>query len=74
MGALREFSLQADASVLDEIQAIAHVEGRQLQSVVTDALREYVTKKRQPSPQRDVVDAVEESVRLRDELYRDLAK
>jgi hypothetical protein len=74
MTALRKFSSQADPEVLREIQDIATREGRQFQAVLGDAMREYLNRKRQESPRRSVIEAFEESVRERDELYRSLAK
>jgi hypothetical protein len=74
VAALQKFSSQADPEVLREIQEIATREGRQLQAVLGDAMREYLNRKRQETPRRSVLEAFEASVRERDELYRSLAK
>jgi len=74
MGTLRKFSSQAEPEVLDGLQEIAAREGRQLQSVLGDAMREYLAHKRQQAPRRNVLEAFQESLRERDELYRSLAK
>jgi hypothetical protein len=74
MRALRKFSSQADPEVLEALQAIADQEGRQLQSVLGEAMREYLARKRSKLPRRNVLEAFEQSLRERDELYRSLAK
>jgi hypothetical protein len=74
MSALRKFSSQADPEVLEGLQVIATREGRQFQAVLGDAMREYLTRKQQLVPRRDVLEAFKESLKERDELYRSLAK
>jgi predicted transcriptional regulator len=74
MAALRKFSSQADPEVLEGLQEIASREGRQFQAVLGDAMREYLTQKRQQATRRNVLEAFQESVEERDELYRSLAK
>ncbi len=74
MVALRKFSSQAEPEVLDGLQEIAAREGRQLQAILGDAMREYLVHKRQQAPRRNVLEAFQESLKERDELYRSLAK
>jgi hypothetical protein len=74
MGTLRKFSSQAEPEVPDGLQEIAVREGRQLQAVLGDAMREYLAHKRQQAPRRNVLEAFQESLKERDELYRSLAK
>jgi hypothetical protein len=74
MSALRKFSSQADPEVLEGLQEIATREGRQFQAVLGDAMREYLTQKRQQAPRRNVMEAFQQSLKERDELYRSLAK
>jgi hypothetical protein len=74
MKALRKYSSQADPEVLEAMQAIADHEGRQLQAVIGDAMREYLAAKQQQAPRRNVLEAFQKSLRERDELYRKLAK
>jgi len=74
MGTLRKFSSQAEPEVLDGLQEIATREGRQLQAVLGDAMREYLAHKRQQAPRRNVLEAFQESLNERDALYRSLAK
>ena len=74
MSALRKYSSQAEPEVLEAMQAIANREGRQLQSVLGEAMREYLARKQQQAPRRNVLEAFQESLREREELYRSLAK
>jgi hypothetical protein len=72
--ALRKFSSQADPKVLEGLHDIATREGRQFQAVLGDAMREYLAHKHQQAPRRNVLEAFQESLSERDELYRSLAK
>jgi hypothetical protein len=74
MKALRKYSSQADPDVLKAMQAIADHEGRQLQAVIGDAMREYLARRQQQGPRRNVLEAFQKSLKERDELYRKLAK
>ncbi len=74
MPALRKFSSQADPKVLKELQDLAAREGRQFQAVLGDAMREYVAQRRRHAPRKNVLEAFQESIEERDELYRSLAK
>jgi hypothetical protein len=74
MKALRKYSSQADPDVLKAMQAIAEQEGRQLQAVIGDAMREYLARRQQQAPRRNVLEAFQKSLKERDELYRKLAK
>jgi hypothetical protein len=74
MSALRKFSSQADPEVLEGLQEIAAREGRQFQAVLGDAMREYLAQKRRQAPRRNVLEAFQESLKERDDLYRSLAK
>ena len=74
MSTLRKFSSQADPKVLEALQEIAAREGRQFQAVLGDAMRDYLAQKRHNAPRRSVIEAFQESLKGRDELYRSLAK
>ena len=56
------------------MQAVADQEGRQLQAVIGDALREYLARRQQQAPRRNVLEAFQKSLKERDDLYRKLAK
>jgi hypothetical protein len=74
MNRLRKFSSQAEPEVLEAMQAVADREGRQLQAVLGEAMKEYLARKQQRAPRRSVLEAFQESLKERDELYRSLAK
>jgi len=74
MRALRKYSSQAEPELLDAMQAIADQEGRQLQAVIGEAMREYLTRRQQQPPRRNVLEAFQKSLKERDDLYRKLAK
>ena len=74
MKPLRKYSSQADPDVLEAMKAIANRDGRQLQAVIGDAMREYLARRQQPAPRRNVLEAFQKSLKERDELYRKLAK
>jgi hypothetical protein len=74
MSALRKYSSQAEPEILDAMQELANREGRQLQALIGEAMREYLARRKQQSPRRNVLEAFQQSLKERDELYRSLAK
>lgn len=74
MRTLRKYSSQADPKLLDAMQDIADQEGRQLQAVIGEALQEYLARRQQRPPRRNVLEAFHKSLKERDDLYRKLAK
>lgn len=71
---LQKFATQADPKVLEEVRSIAAKEGKQLQAVVDEALRDFIEKKRRGSPRPEVMAAFGRSLVQFDELYKALAK
>lgn len=71
---LAKFATQADPEVLDEVRAIAAKQGKQLQSVIDEALRDFVDKHKRGKPRPEVLTAFGESLAEYDVLYRKLAK
>ena len=74
MSQLIKFSSQAEAEVLEAIKKIAGQEGRQLQFVLDEAMRDYIEKKRTGKPRRHVMEAFDGSLHSFDPLYDALAK
>jgi hypothetical protein len=72
--AFQKFATQADPKVLEEVRAIASKEGKQLQAVVDEALRDFVEKKKRGTPRPAVLTAFGESLAEYDALYKELAK
>lgn len=69
-----KFATQADPEILAALRKMAVDEGRQLQALVDEALREYVERKNGASPRKHVMQALQASVTEYDRLYRDLSK
>ena len=69
-----KFATQADTEVLATLRKIAGDEGRQLQALVDEALREYIDQKLGNAPRRRVMEAMYDSMSQYDALYRELAK
>ena len=68
------FTTQADPEVLDEVRAIAAKEGKRLHSVIDEALRDFVDKRKRGVARPDVLTAFGESLAEYDVLYRKMAK
>jgi hypothetical protein len=71
---LAKFATQADPKVLEEVRRIAAKEGKQLQNVIDEALRDFIEKRKRGKPRPEVLTAFGESLAEFDALYRELAK
>ncbi len=69
-----KFATQADPDLLATLRKIAGDEGRQLQSLVDEALRESVERKQGKAPRRHVMQALQASMSQFDGLYRELSQ
>jgi hypothetical protein len=69
-----KFATQADPVILETLRSLAAKEGRQLQSLIDEALREYIERKQGLSPRKHVVQALQASMAQYDSLYRKLAE
>lgn len=69
-----KFATQADPAVLEILKSIAASEGRQIQALVDEALRDFIDKKTSKVPRRHIVDAFKASMTKYDSLYKKLAK
>lgn len=69
-----KFATQADSEILKALREMAAKEGRQLQILVDEAFREYLTRKQNMQPRQHVMAALDASLLKYDELYRELAK
>ena len=69
-----KFATQADPLVLETLRSIAGKEGRQLQALIDEALREYIERKQGLSPRKHVMQALQASLTRHDGLYRKLAE
>ncbi|HLE18744.1 MAG TPA: hypothetical protein VI728_10725 [Syntrophales bacterium] len=69
-----KISTQVDQSILVEVRSLARNEGRQLQALVDEALRDLLEKRRQQKPRNFVMSAYLESHEAYKSLYERLAK
>ena len=69
-----KFATQADPEVLAALRKIAGDEGRQLQALVDEALRDYIEQKQGNAPRKRVMQALADSMAQYDSLYRELSK
>lgn len=69
-----KFATQADPVVLQTLKSIAASEGRQIQALVDEALRDYIERKIRQYSRMHVMDAFMNSMEQYDSLYRELAK
>ena len=69
-----KFSSQAAPEVLAALRQIAEAEGRQFQSILDEALRDYIDRRQRERPRRHVMSAFAASLDEFDALYRELAK
>ena len=69
-----KFSYQAAPEVLAALREIAQQQGRQFQSVLDEALRDYIDRRQTERPRRHVMATFAASLDEFDSLYRELAK
>lgn len=75
MAVTREkFSSQLDPKILAKARKAASDEGRQFQSLLEDALTQYLENKNQTQPRAEIMQAFGLSLEKFDELYAHLAK
>jgi hypothetical protein len=72
--ARQKFASQADPALLAEMRAIAEEDGRQLQAVLEEAMRDLIDKRRGVQPRSEVLAHLEATVAENRELYRRLAQ
>jgi Flp pilus assembly protein TadB len=69
-----KFATQINAETLAEVRRIAETEGRQLQSLMDEALGDLLEKRRQSRPRAHVMSAYQRSHDPYGELYKKLAR
>lgn len=74
MKELVKFSSQLDRKVLMAIRKIADEQGRKLQDIIDESLRDYMEKVRTGKPRPHVLEAFGKSMLTYDSLYDKLAK
>ena len=73
MSVKQRFAAQVDPELLATARAIAVAEGRQFQSIVEEALLDFVEKRKTPAPRAHVMAQYQASVDRNSELYERLA-
>lgn len=69
-----KFATQVDPDLLDAVKGIAKEEGRQVQSVIDEALSDLVEKRRLSRPRRHVLATYRASLEPYSKLYKKLAE
>lgn len=71
---VQKFSSQARPELLEEVRSIAAAEGRHFQSVLDEALVEWVERKKELVPRAEVIAHAKASIARHRRLYEELAK
>ena len=71
---VQKFSSQARPELLEEVRSLAAAEGRQFQSVLNEALVEWVERKKGIAPRPEVIAHAKASIARHRSLYEELAK
>jgi len=69
-----KFATQLAPDVLENLRRMSDEEGRHIQAILDEALRDYIENKRAGKPRRHVLDALRASMEEHDALYEALAK
>lgn len=69
-----KFESELDADLLDAVRALARQQGRQVASLVDEALAEFIARKRAELPREDVMALHEESIKKYENVYKKLAE
>jgi hypothetical protein len=69
-----KFATQVKVELLAEVRRIADAEGRQIQSLMDEALADLVEKRKQAQPRSHVMNAYQRSHEPFGELYKKLAQ
>lgn len=72
--AREKFATQVNSEILSEVRAIAENEGRQLQTLIDEALADLIEKRKQGSPRSRVMAAYQGSHEKFGPLYKKLAE
>lgn len=71
---LIKFSSQVNKNVFKVIKKLTDEQGRKLQDVIDEALRDYIEKTKKGKPRQHVMDEFRKSLKEYDSLYKELAK
>ena len=71
---MKKFATQLESDVLRALKAFSKQEGKQIQSVVNTALKQYLESQGKPQARKHVLEAYLKSTQQFDGLYKELAK
>ena len=74
MGDLVKFASQVDAEVIGQLRTIAKAEGRHLQALLDEALRDLIVKRTRGRPQAEAMAVYKSSLARYGSLYERLSK
>lgn len=69
-----KFATQVAPDVLETLRQMSAKEGRHLQTLLDEALREYIETRQGGRPRRHVMNALHDSMTEHDSLYEALSK
>ncbi len=69
-----KFATQIDSQILQAIRTLAHQEGRQIQSLMDEALTDLLEKRNSAKPRPHVMNAYRASLKKYEVLYKKLAE
>jgi hypothetical protein len=69
-----KFATQVNSEILTAVRTIARSEGRQIQSLIDEALADFIEKRKNGKPRAHVMAAYEASHEEYAELYKKLAR
>jgi hypothetical protein len=71
---VQKFSSQARPELLEEVRSLAAAEGRHFQSVLDEALADWVERKKGAAPRPEIIAHAKASIARHRALYEELAK
>ncbi len=71
---LAKFSSQLDPALIEGLKRQARRDGKLLQALLDEAVREYLDRRRTDGPRRHVMVALAQSIAEFERLYRELSK
>lgn len=69
-----KFATQVNSDLLDQLRSLSKKEGRQLQSLIDEAISDLIVKHKAEKPRNHVMEAYMSSHKTYAELYKKLAE
>jgi predicted transcriptional regulator len=71
---LQKFATQVEDRLIDELKKLARTEGRQIQSLIGEALQEYIARKLQGKTRPEVLEHFQRSTLQFGSVYQSLVE